>query len=93
MFDVDLMKYFLTKEFYTDEDRIKYNGTLDARVMEAWYIYCYKFLTATNEQWAKLMMNDKLFEQANLFNYITVSDHAIVQWIFHTRIEDFEKAS
>lgn len=93
MFDIDLMKYFLNRQFYTEEDKEKYNGTLDACVMEAWYIYCYKFLTATNEQWAKLMMNEKLFEQANLFNYITVSDHAVCQWILQTRIEDFEKAS
>ena len=75
-------KMFETEEmnhFYDD----KYFDNIATR--QAWYVYCYKFLTCVNGEWLKSISPSNARNQVNLFRYVTVSDEAFVRWVLEVK--------
>jgi hypothetical protein len=66
---IQLMKHFYDPSYEFDKD-----------VREAWYIYCFYFLPKVNKGWKDCLQTSRLRKKTCLFNHVTTSDEAIVQW-------------
>jgi hypothetical protein len=83
MFDCREMEYFY------DEDHFNNNST-----RQAWYIFCFKFVTCVNGDWLKSLNAANARNQVNMFRWVTVSDEAFVRWVLECKrlkLDDEEK--
>jgi hypothetical protein len=69
MFDLELMQFFYNPDYESD-----------ANVVNAWYIYVFKFLPLVNKRWRDATSPEKLNNAASMFHFITISDEALMQW-------------
>ena len=74
MFNLDEMDHFYDDEYFHN-----------IATRQAWYVYCYKFLTCVNGEWLKSVKATHARYQVNLFRYVTVSDEAYVRWVLEVK--------
>jgi hypothetical protein len=76
---ISLMDYFYNQDFENNED-----------VIEAWYFYVLKFLPTVSKEWKDKISPNKLIDQPIIFQFVSISDEALVRLfmqIWHPKIE------
>lgn len=69
MFDLNLMDHFYNPDYETDQ-----------AVVDAWYTYVLKFLPLVNKKWREATAPDKIVNSVSMFQFITISDEALMRW-------------
>jgi hypothetical protein len=72
MFDPQLMTHFYDPR-YVD----------DLKAMDAWFKYVYEFLPCVSKAWKDCLTSQRVKTQQLIFQHVTVSDEAIVQWLIN----------
>jgi hypothetical protein len=70
MFDKNLMNHFYDSNYITNEI-----------VLDAWFKYVYLFLPLVSKQWKDCVSGIRVKNQQIIFQIITVSDEALIQWL------------
>jgi hypothetical protein len=53
---------------------------LNEDVRKMWYVFCFHFLPKVNKEWKDCLQGSRLRKKTFIYNHITTSDEAIVNW-------------